>query len=91
MKKISLIIIGALMAILLSITALSQGQNPLISIKFKNSTVTPAISMQEKDTCTTTFYDETVDVYGSCIHYQNYTHCTNSSGSNTGCSSQQIK
>src|SRR3989338_10380911 len=89
MKRFNLAIAIAAMTILLSITALSQGQNPLINTIFKNYTITPAISIQEKDICTTTFYDETIDVYGSCIYYQNYTHCTNSSGSNTGCSLQQ--
>jgi len=88
MKKISLIIIGALMAILLSITALSQ-ISPFSSIIKKNNQVTPTINVEEKDTCTTSFYDEASDIIGTCIYYNNFTSCTNTSGPNTGCSLQQ--
>ena len=72
MKKIKIPIVVIVIAVLLSITALSQ-LSPLANIITKNTQVTPTISLEEKDTCTTTFYDETQDIYGNCIYYHNYT------------------
>ncbi len=84
MKKINLFLLMFVMAILLSITALSQ----ITSITGKTSQITNTISLEEKETCTTTFYDETQYIYGICANYYNITSCLNSSGPNTGCSSQ---
>jgi len=88
MKKINLFIALFVTAVLLSIGVLSQ-LSPISNIISKTTQVTPTISLEERDTCTTTFYDEVQDVIGTCTHYYNYTHCTNSSGPNTGCSLQQ--
>lgn len=89
MKRINLVIALVVVAVLLSITALSQLQSPITNTITKNNQITPSIGLEEKDTCTTTFYDETEDVFGNCIYYQNYTYCSNVSGANTGCSIQQ--
>ena len=88
MKEIKISIVIIAIVALLSITALSQ-LSPLANILTKNTQVTPTISLEEKDTCTTTFYDETQDIYGNCVYYHNYTFCSNVSGPNTGCSLQQ--
>lgn len=88
MKKINLFIAILVIAALLSMGVLSQ-LSPISSIKTKTAQITPTISLEEKDTCTTTFYDEVKDVIGSCIYYYNYTFCSNVSGANTGCSLQQ--
>ncbi len=63
MKKINLVIAMSVIAILLSITALSQ-LSSFTNIISKNTQVTPSISLEEKDTCMTSFYDKTQDVYG---------------------------
>ena len=89
MKNIKISIVVLVIAALLSITALSQIQNPLTSIVTKNSQITPSISLEQKDTCTTTFYDEVQDVYENCIYYYNYTSCLNTTGPNTACSLKQ--
>ncbi|MBI2523034.1 hypothetical protein HYW19_01470 [Candidatus Woesearchaeota archaeon] len=88
MKKINLVIAVSLIAVLLSITALSQ-LSPIINIISKTTQITPTISLEEKNTCTTSFYDKVQDVYENCIHYHNYTRCLNTTGSNTACSLQQ--
>lgn len=88
MKKINVFVITLVMAILLSITALSQ-LSPITNIVSKITQATPAISLEEKETCTTTFYDEVQDIYGNCIYYHNYTSCLNTSGENTYCSLKQ--
>ena len=89
MKKIKISMVVIAIVALLSITALSQANNPIINTIIKNTQVTPVISLEEKDTCTTAFYDEVQDVYGNCIYYNNYTICLNTSGPNTDCSLQQ--
>lgn len=86
MKKIMLL--AVLIAVLLSITALSQ-LNPVNNIATKTSQVTPTINVSQQETCTTNFYDELQNVYGNCILNYNYTRCMNSSGPNTDCSIQQ--
>jgi len=88
MKKINLFIAIFVIAILLSIGALSQS-SPLSKIVSKISQITPTISLEERDTCATVFYDEVQDVIGTCIYYHNYTSCLNTTGPNTACSSKQ--
>src|SRR3989344_5112476 len=88
MEKINLFAVIFVVAVLLSITALSQ-ISPITSIVSKTTQITPTISLEEKDTCTTTFYDETQDIYGNCVYYHNYTSCLNTTGPNTACSAQQ--
>lgn len=90
MKKINLFITAFVLAILLSAVAISQiSPNPITNIITKTKQITPTISLEEKDTCTTEFYDEVQDVYENCIYYYNYTSCLNTTGPNTGCSLQQ--
>lgn len=88
MKKINLFVLMFLTAVLLSIGVFSQ-LSPIASIISKVSQVTPTISLEEKETCTTNFYDEVEDVYGNCIRYHNYTDCLNTTGPNTDCSTEQ--
>jgi len=88
MKKINLFIAIFVIAALLSIGVLSQ-LSPLSNIISRTTYVTPTISLEERDTCTTNFYDELQPVYGTCVHYYNYTSCLNSSGPNTACSLKQ--
>lgn len=61
------------------------------SVLSQISQVTDKISIEEKQRCTTNFYDEIQNIYGNCIHYYNYTSCLNSSGPNTACSLQQTQ
>jgi len=88
MKKINLFAAMLVIAILLSIGVLSQ-LIPISNIIVKTTQITPTIALEEKDTCTTAFYDKVQDVYGNCINYHNYTRCLNSTGPNTDCSLQQ--
>src|SRR3989338_6791525 len=88
MRKTNLIAIAIVASVLLSAVALSQTA-PINNIVSSISQVTATISVEEKDICTTSFYDEVQDVYGSCTYYQNYSFCSNSTGPNTGCSGQQ--
>lgn len=88
MKKINLIVLVAVIVVLLSITALSQ-LSPLANIMSKVSQITPTINLEENDICTTEFYEEVQNVYSNCVHYNNYTSCSNATGPNTGCSAQQ--
>ena len=88
MKKINLFMAIFVIAILLSIGVLSQ-LSPISNIISKTTQVTPTISLEERDTCATTFYDEVQDVIGDCVYYNNYTSCLNTSGPNTACSSNQ--
>jgi hypothetical protein len=88
MKKINLFVVMFVIAILLSIGVLSQ-LSPISNIISSVSQVTPTISLEEKETCTTEFYDEVQNVYGNCIYYINYTSCLNTTGSNTDCSLKQ--
>lgn len=85
MKKI--MVLAVVMAVLLSITALSQA--PITNVISKISQVTPTISLNETETCTTSFYNEIEGVYGRCTHYFNSTSCLNTTGPNTGCSVAQ--
>lgn len=62
---------------------------PTTNLVSKTTQATPTISLEEKDTCTTTFYDEVQDVYGNCVHYSNFTSCLNTTGPNTACSTTQ--
>ncbi|MBI1935983.1 hypothetical protein HYS31_06090 [Candidatus Woesearchaeota archaeon] len=50
-----------------------------------------SISLEEKKSCITRFYDEVQPIIGNCIHYYNYTRCLNITGPNTGCSLQQAQ
>src|SRR3989344_3104651 len=88
MKKINLFIAIFVIAALLSIGALSQ-LSPISNIVSKTTQVTPTISLEERDTCTTIFYDEVQNVIGDCVYYYNYTSCLNTSGPNTACSLNQ--
>ncbi|MBI2541636.1 hypothetical protein HYV80_02930 [Candidatus Woesearchaeota archaeon] len=88
MNKINVIALALVMVVLLSITALSQ-LSPIIDTKSKTTQVTPTISLEEKDTCITTFYNEVQNVYSNCIHYLNSTGCLNTTGPNTDCSVTQ--
>lgn len=88
MKKINIFTVMFVIAILLSIVALSQ-LSPITNIVSKINQVTPTISLEEKETCITSFYDEVQEIYGDCIYYNNYTSCLNTSGPNTACSIQQ--
>lgn len=88
MKKMNLFALMLIVALLLSIVAFSQ-LSPITSIITYKDQITPAISLEKKETCTTSFYDEVQDVYGTCINYYNYTDCINTTGPNTGCSLKQ--
>lgn len=90
MKKINLFIAILVIATLLSMGVLSQ-LIPISSVTTKTTQVTPTISLGEKDTCTTTFYDEVQDVIGNCIYYDNHTTCLNTTGPNTDCSFEQTQ
>ena len=87
MKKINLAIFILVIAVLLSAAALSL--EPIINILSKTSQVTPGISVEEKNTCTTEFYNDVQDVFGACTYYNNRTSCLNTTGPNTACSTQQ--
>src|SRR3989338_8606857 len=85
MKKLNLAITVLSIAVLFSITALSH----LSQVTYSNSKtaqITSTISLEGKDTCTTTFYDEVQTLYDTCVYYQNYTSCVNTTGPNTDCS-----
>ncbi len=88
MKKINIFAVMFVIAILLSIVALSQ-LSPITNIVSKINQITPTISLEEKETCITSFYNEVQDLYGNCVYYHNYTRCLNTSGPNTDCSLQQ--
>src|SRR3989338_220771 len=88
MKKINLLVLIFVIVVLLSIVAFSQ-LSPISNIISKRSQITPTISLEKKETCTTTFYDEVQNVYWACIRYNNYTSCLNTSGPNTDCSLKQ--
>jgi hypothetical protein len=82
-----LVLVTAIIS-LLAIAVASQ-LAPIAKSIVKTSQITPNIALEEKDICTTEFYDETQDVYGNCVYYNNYTSCLNTSGLNTDCSPQQ--
>src|SRR3989338_6358250 len=86
MKKM-IIALALVIGVLLSITALSQA--PITSVVSKISQVTPTISLNETEACTTSFYNEIESIYGNCIHYLNSTGCLNTTGPNTDCSVAQ--
>ncbi|MBI2101434.1 hypothetical protein HYT53_02385 [Candidatus Woesearchaeota archaeon] len=88
MKKINLFVLMFVIVVLLMATALSQ-ISPITSVVSKTSQATPTISIEQQETCTTSFYDEIQPLYGDCTYYNNYTLCLNTSGSNTACSPQQ--
>ena len=58
-----------------------------------------SISIEEKQDCTITYYNQTEnvydyvtrerDAYGNCKYFSNFTLCLNTSGPNTDCSAQQ--
>jgi hypothetical protein len=87
MKKINVFVILFVLAVSISVTALQL--SPITNFVSKVSQVTPTISLEEKDTCTTTFYDTTEDVIGDCVYYHNYTNCLNTTGPSTACSLYQ--
>lgn len=86
--KISKVLVLAVFLISLSIATLGQ-LSPIIQTVTKTSQITPTISLEEKETCITKFYDEAQNTYGNCVFYYNYTSCLNTTGPNTGCSLQQ--
>lgn len=88
MKKINLFVLIVVIVVLLSIAALSQ-LNPIIKTVKDVNQITPTISLEERSICTTKFYEEVEDIYGDCIYYNNQTSCLNTSGPNTGCSTEQ--
>lgn len=87
--KIKKALVLVLFLLLLALTVTSQIPK----------SITSATSVEEKQDCTTTFYNQTEDVYryvirernvyGNCVYYKNYTRCLNSSGLNTDCSLKQ--
>jgi hypothetical protein len=94
MKKINLFLAVFVIAILLSITVLSQlgyivKPGPIVDVETTKSQVTDTIVLEKKETCTTELYDEVQDVYSTCVYYNNYTDCLNTSGLNTACSPKQ--
>ena len=88
MKKINLFVLVLVIAVVLSLTALSQ-LNPITNTASKIYPITSTISLEEKDICTTSFFNDVQDVYSNCVYYYNYTSCLNSSGPNTACSLEQ--
>lgn len=90
MKKINLIVVGLIIIVLLSVGVLSQlALSPVTNVLVKDTLVTASASLEEKETCVTEFYEETEDIYGSCIYYDNGTSCLNVTGKNTDCSVSQ--
>src|SRR3989338_6870869 len=88
MKKINLFVLVLVIAVVLSLTALSQ-LNPITNTASKIYPITSTISLEEKYICTTSFFNDVQDVYSNCVYYYNYTSCLNSSGPNTACSLEQ--
>ncbi|MBS3105412.1 hypothetical protein J4234_04095 [Candidatus Woesearchaeota archaeon] len=88
MKKMNIIVLAIVIAILLSIAVFSQ-LSPIIDTVSNVDQLTPTISLEETNTCTTSFYNEIQGIYGNCTHYLNITSCLNTSGKNTDCSVSQ--
>jgi hypothetical protein len=87
MKKL-IFVVMLVISVLLSLGALSQ-LGTVSNIVGKVSFVTPTISLEEKETCTTKFFDVVEDVIGTCTYYHNFTNCVNITGPNTGCFADQ--
>jgi len=85
MRKINIFVVIFIIAVLLSIFVLSQ-LSPISSIITNTNKITPTITLQDKETCITEFYDEVQEIYEECVYYYNYTDCLNTSGLNTDCS-----
>lgn len=88
MKKIKVVLLVIIAAVLFSVVVFSQ-LAPITNIVSKVSQATPAISLEETDTCIASFYDEIQAIYENCIYYRNITSCLNTTGSNTDCSTSQ--
>lgn len=89
--KIRKVLVAALLLVsILALTVASQ-INPVNNLVSKISQVTPTISLEEREQCTTSFYDEIKPLIGNCVYYNNYTGCLNTSGPNTACSLQQTQ
>lgn len=86
--KINKMLVLILFSVLLAVGVASQ-ISPIITSISKTNQLTPNIGLEEKETCTTNFYDEVQNVYGNCVYYHNYTSCLNTSGANTDCSLKQ--
>lgn len=89
-RKINLFVLIVVIVAVLSMAALSQ-ISPIIETINNINQITPTIILEEKSVCSTEFYEEVQTIYGDCIHYDNYTHCLNTSGVNTDCFPQQDK
>lgn len=87
-KKVSLFVLALAIAAVLSLTALSQ-LNPITNTATVKNQITPTISIDEDEICTTSFFNNIQDVYSNCVYYANYTSCLNTSGPNTACSFNQ--
>jgi len=88
MKKINVILLAIVAAVLFSVAVFSQ-LAPITNIVSKINQITPTIKLEETETCKTAFYDEVQNIYNNCVYYNNYTTCLNASGPNTACSLQQ--
>jgi len=88
MKKINIFVLVVVIVVVLSVTALSQ-LSPITKIVSNVNQITSTISLEQKETCTTKFYDEMKNVYGDCVNYYDTTLCLNTSGPNTDCSVKQ--
>ncbi len=86
MKKA--VAIGLAITILLSVIAFSQ-LAPVTTTRSSVEQVTPKITLETKNDCTTESYEEMRDIIGTCTYFSNYTSCLNTSGPNTACSQQQ--
>ena len=86
--KINKVLVAALLLVsILALTVASQiSQENIVS---KINQITPTIRVEQKETCTASFYDEVQSLIGNCVYYNNYTLCLNTSGPNTACSLQQ--
>ena len=72
MKRFNFVMILVMVIAILSLAVLSQ-KSPITASKSKAIQLTPDIGLEEKETCTTEFYNEFQDVFTSCIYYHNYT------------------
>lgn len=90
MRK-TILVLGILAGIaLLSLMAASQLTMPAPIVKTQSTFtyISPTIDLEEAETCTTSFFEETQPVYGTCTFYDNYTSCLNTTGPNTACGEQ---
>jgi len=89
LRRLNKVVIAVLILILLSLSAISQIPGKLVNVFTNSEQVTANIAVKQDETCTTEFYEEGNDVYGTCTKIVNSTSCTNSTGPNTGCTTSQ--